>query len=100
MIVWLEKFLQRSRCTLLMVTHDRYFLDRVCNDLLEIDSGKLYRYKGNYSYFLKRDERIERENTVIEKAQNILRTELEWMRRMPKANTTKSKSRIESFSIK
>ena len=77
MIVWLEKFLQRSRCTLLMVTHDRYFLDRVCNDILEIDSGKLYRYKGNYSYFLeKREERIERENTVIEKAQNILRTEL------------------------
>jgi len=98
MIVWLEKFLQRTRCTLLMVTHDRYFLDRVCNDIIEIDNGKLNRYKGNYSYFLeKRDERIALENTVIEKAQNILRTELEWMRRMPKARTTKSKSRIESF---
>ncbi len=98
MIVWLEKFLQRSHCTLLMVTHDRYFLDRVCDDIIEIDGGKLHRYKGNYSYFLeKRDERIQRENTVIEKAQNILRTELEWMRRMPKARTTKSKSRIESF---
>jgi ABC transport system ATP-binding/permease protein len=98
MIVWLEKFLQRSRCTLLMVTHDRYFLDRVCDDIIEIDAGKLHRYKGNYSYFLeKRDERIKLENTVIEKAQNILRTELEWMRRMPKARTTKSKSRIESF---
>lgn len=98
MIVWLEKFLKRSRCTLLMVTHDRYFLDRVCNDILEIDAGKLHRYKGNYSYFLeKREERIQRENTVIEKAQNILRKELEWMRRMPKARTTKSKSRIESF---
>ena len=98
MIVWLEKFLQRSHCTLLMVTQDRYVLDRVCDDIIEIDGGKLHRYKGNYSYFLeKRDERIQRENTVIEKAQNILRTELEWMRRMPKARTTKSKSRIESF---
>jgi ATP-binding cassette subfamily F protein uup len=98
MIIWLEKYLQRCKSTLLMVTHDRYFLDRVCNDIIEIDDGKLFRYKGNYSYFLeKREERIQFENTVIEKAQNILRTELEWMRRMPKARTTKSKSRIESF---
>jgi ATP-binding cassette subfamily F protein uup len=98
MIVWLEKYLQRCKSTLLMVTHDRYFLDRVCNDILEMDGGKLYRYKGNYSYFLeKREERIQFENTVIDKAQNILRTELEWMRRMPKARTTKSKSRIDSF---
>ncbi|MGD0712430.1 MAG: ABC-F family ATP-binding cassette domain-containing protein, partial [Bacteroidales bacterium] len=98
MIVWLEKYLQRCKSTLLMVTHDRYFLDRVCNDILEMDGGKLYRYKGNYSYFLeKREERIQYENTVIDKAQNILRTELEWMRRMPKARTTKSKSRIDSF---
>ncbi|HNW97419.1 MAG TPA: ABC-F family ATP-binding cassette domain-containing protein [Bacteroidales bacterium] len=98
MIIWLEKYLQRCKSTLLMVTHDRYFLDRVCNDIIEIDDGKLFRHKGNYSYFLeKRDERIQFENTVIEKAQNILRTELEWMRRMPKARTTKSKSRIDSF---
>ena len=98
MIIWLEKYLQRCKSTLLMVTHDRYFLDRVCNDIIEIDDGKLFRYKGNYSYFLeKREERIQFENTVIEKAQNILRTELEWMRRMPKARTTKSKSRIDSF---
>jgi ABC transport system ATP-binding/permease protein len=90
--------LQRCKSTLLMVTHDRYFLDRVCNDIIEIDDGKLFRYKGNYSYFLeKREERLLYENTVVEKAQNILRTELEWMRRMPKARTTKSRSRIEAF---
>ena len=98
MIVWLEKFLERSNCTLLMVTHDRYFLDRVCNDIIEMDEGKLYRYKGNYSYFLeKREERIQNENTVIEKSRNLLSKELEWMRRMPKARTHKSKSRIETF---
>jgi len=98
MIIWLEKYLERSNCTLLMVTHDRYFLDRVCNDILEIDEGKLFRYKGNYSYFLeKRNERIENENTVVEKSRNLLRKELEWMRRMPKARTHKSKARIETF---
>jgi len=98
MIVWLEKYLERSNCTLLMVTHDRYFLDRVCNDIIEIDEGKLYRYKGNYSYFLeKRDERIENENVVVERARNLFRKELDWMRRMPKARTHKSKSRIETF---
>jgi len=98
MIVWLEKYLERSNCTLLMVTHDRYFLDRVCNDIIEMDEGKLFRYKGNYSYFLeKREERIQNENTVIEKNRNLLSKELEWMRRMPKARTHKSKSRIETF---
>jgi len=98
MIVWLERYLERSNCTLLMVTHDRYFLDRVCNDILEIDEGKLFRYKGNYSYFLeKRNERIQNENTVIEKSRSLLTKELEWMRRMPKARTHKSKSRIETF---
>jgi len=98
MIVWLEKYLKHSNCTLLMVTHDRYFLDRVCNEIIEIDEGFLYRYKGNYSYFLeKRAERIENENTAVEKAKNHFKKELEWMRRMPLARTTKSKSRIDSF---
>ena len=98
MIVWLEKYLERSNCTLLMVTHDRYFLDRVCNDIIEIDEGKLFRYKGNNSYFLeKRNERIENETVVVERARNLFRKELDWMRRMPKARTHKSKSRIETF---
>lgn len=98
MIVWLEKYLERSNCTLLMVTHDRYFLDRVCNDIIEIDEGKLFRYKGNYSYFLeKRNDRIENETVVVERAKNLFRKELDWMRRMPKARTHKSKSRIETF---
>lgn len=98
MIVWLERFLERSNCTLLMVTHDRYFLDRVCNDIIEIDDGKLFRYKGNYGYFLeKRNERLDNQNTVTEKARNLFRKELDWMRQTPQARTTKSKSRIDSF---
>ncbi len=98
-IVWLEEYLLRSNCTLLMVTHDRYFLDRVCNEILELDDKTLYQYKGNYSYFLeKRDERIEVHNAEVEKARNLLRTELEWIRRMPKARTTKAKYRVEAFS--
>ncbi|MFH2096325.1 MAG: ATP-binding cassette domain-containing protein, partial [Bacteroidota bacterium] len=98
MIEWLEKFLIQSKSSLLMVTHDRYFLDNVCSDILELDDKKLYLYKGNYSYFLrKRDERISGFNAEVERARNLLRTELEWMRRMPKARTTKSKSRIDSF---
>jgi len=98
MIVWLEKYLQNTQATLLMVTHDRYFLDRVCNEIIELDNGNIYKYKGNYSYFLeKRDERIENEKAVIDKARNIMRKELEWIRRTPMARTTKSKSRIESF---
>jgi ABC transport system ATP-binding/permease protein len=98
MIEWLEEYLSRPNITLLMVTHDRYFLDRVCNEIIELDEGSLYRYKGNYSYFLeKQEERIDNLNKETEKARNLLRTEQEWMRRMPKARTTKSKSRIESY---
>lgn len=98
MIEWLEDFL-KNRCeTLLMVTHDRYFLDRVCNEIIELDEQKLFTYKGNYSYFLeKREERIQNFNSEVDKAQNLLRRELEWMRRMPKARSTKAKSRIDAF---
>ena len=98
MIEWLEEYLSRGSVTLLMVTHDRYFLDRVCEEIIEIDNGSLYRYKGNYSYFLeKQQERKEIETLETEKARNLLRVESEWMRRMPKARTTKAKARIESF---
>jgi ATP-binding cassette subfamily F protein uup len=98
MIEWLEDYLSASGKTLLMVTHDRYFLDRVCNVILELSDGVLYRYEGNYEYFLeKRNEREASEKANSEKARNILRTELEWMRRMPKARRHKAKSRIESF---
>jgi ATP-binding cassette subfamily F protein uup len=94
----MEEYLSRPNITLLMVTHDRYFLDRVCNEIIELDNTSLFRYKGNYSYFLeKQEERIENLNKETEKARNLLRTEQEWMRRMPKARTTKSKSRIESY---
>lgn len=97
-IEWLENWLSAANFTLLMVTHDRYFLDRVCTDILEIDRGELVRYTGNYSYFL--EKKAEREAVLtsgVEKAKNLMRTELEWMRRMPKARTTKSKSRIDAF---
>jgi ABC transport system ATP-binding/permease protein len=98
MIEWLEEYLQKSRITLLMVTHDRYFLDRICNEIVEMDEKELYIYKGNYSYFLqKRVERLSSKAQAAEKAQNTLRTELEWMRRMPKARTTKAKYRIDAF---
>ncbi len=98
MIIWLERYLERLNCTLLMVTHDRYFLDRVCNDIIEMDDGRLYRYSGNYAYFLeKRDERIDNENMVVSRARNLYRRELEWMRQTPQARTTKSKSRMGSF---
>lgn len=98
MIIWLERYLERLNCTLLMVTHDRYFLDRVCNDIIEMDDGRLYRYSGNYAYFLeKRDERIDNENMVVSRARNLYGRELEWMRQTPQARTTKSKSRIDSF---
>jgi len=102
MIEWLEKYLQKEKVTLFMVTHDRYFLERVCNDIIELDQGKLYRYKGNYSYFLqKKEERIALEQVTIGKAKNLFKKELDWMRRQPKARTTKSKSRIDDFySIK
>src|SRR3989339_1131302 len=97
-IEFLEDYLKRSRVTLLMVTHDRYFLDRVCNKIIELESGKLYTYEGNYTYFLKkREERIENFNTETERARNLFHTELEWMRRMPQARTTKAKYRINAF---
>ena len=98
MIEWLEEYLKRNQVTLLMVTHDRYFLNRVCDEILEMENGRLFRHKGNYEYFLeKSQERKDNETAETEKARNILRTEAEWMRRMPKARTTKSKARIDSF---
>ncbi|TWO34395.1 ABC-F family ATP-binding cassette domain-containing protein [Seonamhaeicola sediminis] len=98
MIEWLEAFFAKENITLFMVTHDRYFLERVCNEIIELDEGKLYSYKGNYSYYLeKRDARIEREAVETNKAKQLFKTELEWMRRQPKARTTKSKSRIDDF---
>ncbi len=98
MIEWLEKYLEQSNVTLLMVTHDRYFLDRVCNNIIEIDDGTLYRYNGNYSYFLeKKAEREELLSIEVDKAKKLMKKELEWIRRQPKARTTKSKSRIDAF---
>ncbi|MDP4933807.1 MAG: ABC-F family ATP-binding cassette domain-containing protein [Salibacteraceae bacterium] len=98
MIEWLEKHLGQSNITLLMVTHDRYFLDRVCNQILELHNGQLYRHDGNYSYFLmKRDEREVVMQTEIDRAKQRLKSEQEWMRRQPKARTTKSKARIDAF---
>lgn len=98
MVEWLEEYLQRSRLSLLMVTHDRYFLDRVCNEIIEIDQQQLYQYKGNYSYYLeKRDERVSAQNSEIDRANNLMRKELEWMRRQPQARGTKAKSRIDAF---
>jgi len=98
MIEWLEQFLKNEKITLFMVTHDRYFLDRVCNDIIELDDMQLYRYKGNYSYFLeKKEERMTLEQTTLQKAKSLYKKELDWMRRQPKARTTKSKSRIDDF---
>lgn len=98
MIEWLESYLEKTRSTLLMVTHDRYFLDRVCNEIIEMDNNQIYRYLGNYSYFLqKRDERIEMQQASVAKAKNLLRTEIEWMRRMPQARSHKAKYRIDAF---
>lgn len=100
MIEWLEKYLHKENMTLFMVTHDRYFLERVCNDIIELDEGKLFRYKGNYSYFLqKKEERELMEQTTVDKAKNLFNKELDWMRRQPKARTTKSKSRIDDFYV-
>jgi ATP-binding cassette subfamily F protein uup len=97
MIEWLEKYLEKAKCTLLMVTHDRYFLDRVCNEIIELDDNAIYRYRGNYSYYLeKRDERIQAQNSEIDRAKNLFRTELEWLRRMPQARSHKSKYRTEN----
>ncbi|MFO7658777.1 MAG: ABC-F family ATP-binding cassette domain-containing protein [Bacteroidales bacterium] len=98
MIEWLEEYLKKSGCTLLMVTHDRYFLDRICDEIIEMDNNRLYVYSGNYSEFLrKRSERIANEQAVVSKARNQLRKETEWMRRMPQARATKAKSRIEGY---
>ncbi len=98
MIEWLEEYLSRQNLSLLVVTHDRYFLDNVCNEILELDNNRLYRYKGNYAYFVeKKAERELIEQTETDKARGLYRQELEWMRRMPQARTTKSKARIDNF---
>ena len=97
-IEWLENYLATQNLTLLMVTHDRYFLDKVTNEIVEIERGKAFRYKGNYSHFLeKKAERQEMEQSSIAKAKNLLKTELEWMRRQPKARGTKAKYRVDAF---
>ncbi len=98
MIEWLEEYFRKQDFTIFMVTHDRYFLERVCNEIIELEDGKLYTYKGNYSYYLdKKEERHQLEQTNTEKAQQLYKKELDWMRRQPKARTTKSKSRIDDF---
>ena len=98
MVEWLEDYLSHTRTTLLMVTHDRYFLDRVCNRIVELSDRTLYTYKGNYAYYLeKRQERVDSQNTMVVRANNLLRTELDWMRRQPQARGHKSRSRIEAF---
>mgnify|MGYP002551399338 FL=1 len=98
MTEWLEEYLNRGTLSLLMVTHDRYFLDRVCSEIIEIDNKQVYSYKGNYSYYLeKRQERIEATNAEIARANNLYRTELEWMRRMPQARGHKARYREEAF---
>lgn len=98
MIEWLEQYFAKENITLFMVTHDRYFLERVCNEIIELDNGQLYNYKGNYAYFLeKKEERLQAQAASVEKAKNLFGKELEWMRRQPKARTTKSKSRINDF---
>ncbi|PIB26986.1 ABC-F family ATP-binding cassette domain-containing protein [Maribacter sp. 4G9] len=98
MIEWLEAYFAKENFTLFMVTHDRYFLERVCNEILELENGKLYSYKGNYSYYLeKKEARIEQESVEQHKTEILYKKELSWMRRQPKARTTKSKSRIDDF---
>ena len=98
MIEWLEAFFAKEKITLFMVTHDRYFLERVCNEIIELDEGKLYKYKGNYSYYLQnKEERLALEATNLGKAKSLFKKELDWMRRQPKARTTKSKSRTDDF---
>jgi ATP-binding cassette subfamily F protein uup len=98
MIEWLEGYLKRSTISLLMVTHDRYFLDEVCNEIIEIDNRQIYSYNGNYSYYLdRRAERLEATQSAVDHANNLLRKELDWMRRQPQARATKAKYRIEAF---
>ena len=100
MIEWLEDYFAKEKLTLLMVTHDRYFLERVCNEIIELDEGDLYTYKGNYSYYLeKREARLIQESVEAHKTKLHFKKELDWMRRQPKARTTKSKSRIEDFKV-
>ena len=100
MIEWLEDYLKNENITLLMITHYRYFLDRVCNHILELEDGKLYHHKGNYSYFLlKRDERESNFNVELSKAGRLMKKELEWIRKSPKARTTKSKARVDNFEV-
>ena len=100
MIEWLESYFKKEKITLFMVTHDRYFLERVCNEIVELDEGNFYSYKGNYSNFLqKKEERIAQEQASVDKAKNLFTKELDWMRRQPKARTTKSKSRIDDFYV-
>ena len=98
MIEWLEKYLKRSTMALLMVTHDRYFLDNICNRIIEMDDRQIYTYDGNYNYYLeKRAERIETQNAQVDRARNLLRTELDWMRRQPQARAHKARYRIDAF---
>ena len=98
MIEWLEEFLSKQKLSLLMVTHDRYFLDHVCQDILEIDNSRLYHYRGTYDYYVeKKEERQLNERAEVEKARSQYRTELEWMRRMPQARGTKARARIDAF---
>lgn len=98
MIEWLEAYLTRSRMTILMVTHDRYFLEKICSKILELDQKSIYGYDGNYNYYLeKRAERIDAQNAAVEKARNLLRTEIEWMRRQPQARAHKAQYRIDAF---
>lgn len=98
MIEWLEAYLARKKLTILLVTHDRYFLDSVCNEIIELENGKLFNYRGNYSHFLeKKQERLGAEAALADRATNLLRKETEWMRRMPQARTTKSKARIDAY---
>jgi ATP-binding cassette subfamily F protein uup len=98
MIEWLEAFFAKEKITLFMVTHDRYFLERVCNEIIELDEGNIYKYKGNYSYYLQnKEERLALEATNLGKAKSLFKKELDWMRRQPKARTTKSKSRTDDF---
>src|SRR5690606_22392562 len=98
MIEWLEQYFAKENMTLFMVTHDRYFLERVCNEIIELDNGQLYSYKGNYSYYLeKKEARLEQEAVEQHKSKILFKKELDWMRRQPKARTTKSKSRIDDF---
>jgi len=98
MIEWMEEYLSKQNLSIILVSHDRYFLDNVCNEIMELGTGNMFRYKGNYSYYLeKRQERLDNEKIELERARNLYRKELDWMRRMPQARTTKSKARIEAF---